>query len=197
MKKIPLRRHPVIGCCGLDCGLCPNYYTDGPSRCPGCCGPGFQEKHPSCGTITCCVQKHELDVCGFCETFPCSKFDPKIVDGGEYDSFISYKNLYGNMLFIRENGMGKFVERQSTRIKFLEKALKEYNDGRSKRTYCLAAALLPVDDLKATLDEAEKELEENNLDLVDIKQKAKLFKKILNLHANQRGIVLKLRKKNR
>jgi hypothetical protein len=26
--------HPTIGCCGIDCGLCPRYYTDGPSRCP-------------------------------------------------------------------------------------------------------------------------------------------------------------------
>jgi hypothetical protein len=35
----PVKIYPTIGACGLDCGLCTRYYTVGPSRCPGCCGP--------------------------------------------------------------------------------------------------------------------------------------------------------------
>lgn len=34
----------TLGCCGLDCGLCPRFYTEGSSRCPGCCGENFEKK---------------------------------------------------------------------------------------------------------------------------------------------------------
>ncbi|HNR04634.1 MAG TPA: DUF3795 domain-containing protein, partial [Bacillota bacterium] len=43
----------TLGCCGLDCGLCPRFFTEGASRCPGCCGVDFENKHPSCSFITC------------------------------------------------------------------------------------------------------------------------------------------------
>ena len=57
LRKYPIKKYPTIGVCGLDCGLCPRYYTIGPSRCPGCAGPDFFNKHPSCSFITCCVKK--------------------------------------------------------------------------------------------------------------------------------------------
>ncbi len=47
------KQYPSLGCCSLDCGMCPAYYTDGPSQCPGCGGEYFFEKHPSCFFITC------------------------------------------------------------------------------------------------------------------------------------------------
>gem|GEM_PF-3991072 len=31
-----VRSYPLFSDCGLNCGLCPRYYTDGASRCPGC-----------------------------------------------------------------------------------------------------------------------------------------------------------------
>ncbi|TET26129.1 MAG: DUF3795 domain-containing protein, partial [Dehalococcoidia bacterium] len=55
MDKYPLKKYPIVGACGLNCGLCPRYYTQGTSRCPGCCGPDFWQKHPGCAFITCCV----------------------------------------------------------------------------------------------------------------------------------------------
>src|SRR4030043_2461389 len=70
------KEYPTIGVCGLDCGLCPRYYTQGTSRCPGCGGPDFFNKHPSCSFITCCVKKKNLEVCAECSDFPCSKFKP-------------------------------------------------------------------------------------------------------------------------
>ena len=30
------REYPLFSACGLNCGLCPRFYTDGESRCPGC-----------------------------------------------------------------------------------------------------------------------------------------------------------------
>ena len=58
-----LKKYNTIGCCGIDCGLCPRFHTNGASACPGCCGKDFKEKHPSCGVVTCCVDKHKFETC--------------------------------------------------------------------------------------------------------------------------------------
>jgi hypothetical protein len=73
-SKYLTKKYPTIGVCGLDCGLCPRYYTVGSSRCPGCGGPDFLNKHPSCSFITCCVKKKNHEVCAECSEFQCSKF---------------------------------------------------------------------------------------------------------------------------
>jgi len=127
-----IKNFPTIGCCGLDCGLCPKYYTVGSSKCPGCCGPDFFNKHPSCGYITCCVKKKKLEVCAQCDEFPCPKFEPWLVTGGEYDSFLTHKRAHYNLNFIREHGVEKFAEQQIKRIGLLETMLKNFDDGRSK-----------------------------------------------------------------
>lgn len=31
-SKYPLKKYPVVGACGLDCGLCPRYHTNGRSK---------------------------------------------------------------------------------------------------------------------------------------------------------------------
>jgi hypothetical protein len=46
------------------------------------------------------------------------------------------------------------MAQQRTRIRLLEKLIAEYDDGRSKSSYCLTAALLPVSELKGALAEA-------------------------------------------
>lgn len=148
-----LRKYPTIGCCGIDCGLCPRYYTSGTSRCPGCGGDGFSDKHPSCSFITCCVKKHGLEVCAECGEFPCRKFDKET---GERDSFVTHRRVRPNQQLITEIGLDAFLEQQRKRIAFLETALERYNDGKNKNFYCLAAALLPVDSLNQALLLAEK-----------------------------------------
>src|SRR5512136_3302859 len=97
MKEHPVKTFPTIGCCGIDCGLCPRYYTTGSSRCPGCAGPDFFEKHPSCGHITCCVKTRKLEVCSQCDEFPCSRFE-SWADG---DSFVTHQKTLFNLDSIR------------------------------------------------------------------------------------------------
>jgi hypothetical protein len=139
-----------VGVCGLDCGLCPRTHTAGGSRCPGCCGPGFWEKHPSCGVITCCVRKRNHETCADCDEFPCARFR----DAGRVDSFVTYRNVLSTLRFIRARGLAAYVEKQKPRLEILEKMLAGYDDGRSKSFYCLAAALLPLEGLAACLKEA-------------------------------------------
>ena len=144
--------YPTIGCCGLDCGLCPRYYTEGPSRCPGCGGEGFEQKHPSCGFITCCVKRRGLSVCAECSEFPCKRFDKET---GEHDSFILHRLVMPNQRKIAEIGIDEYARRQELRIQFLDTALSRFNDGRSKNYFCIAATLLTVESLNNALARAE------------------------------------------
>ncbi len=105
---------PTVGCCGLDCGLCPRYYTVGTSRCPGCGGPDFFNKHPSCSFITCCVKKKNFEVCAECSEFPCSKFksDEEYQQLQESSSYPSCKKVISNLNFIKKHGIEKFIKQQ-------------------------------------------------------------------------------------
>lgn len=149
---MPNKKYPTIGCCGIDCGLCPRYYTAGTSRCPGCYGEKFELKHPSCSFITCCVKKRGLEVCAECGDFPCQKFDKET---GERDSFVTHRKIMSNQKLIAETGIGTFIEQQRQRIAFLETALQRHDNGRNKNLFCLAAALLSVESLNESSSFAE------------------------------------------
>ena len=189
MKKHPIKQYPTLGCCGLDCGLCPRYYTAGSSRCPGCCGPDFFDKHPSCSFITCCVKRRGLEVCAECDEFPCLKFE--LEGENAYDSFITHRKTIFNLDFIKEDGMEKFMELQEKRIELLGIMLKHYNDGRAKSFYCLAATLLSIVNLERALETVGKSTEESD----NIKIRAKSLRQTLDEMASQEGVRLKLRKK--
>ena len=97
-----VRNCPTIGCCGIDCGLCPRFYTEGKSRCTGCGGEGFEAVHPPCGYITCCVKKHGLNVCAECVEFPCKRFEKET---GKRDSFVLHRKVMPNQQLITEIGI--------------------------------------------------------------------------------------------
>ncbi|MGD2065169.1 MAG: DUF3795 domain-containing protein [Dehalococcoidia bacterium] len=178
----PVKIYPTIGVCGLDCGLCPRYYTDGVSRCPGCCGPEFFGKHPSCSFITCCVKKKNLEVCAECSDFPCSKFksDEEYQQVKELSSYPSYKKVMPNLSFIKEHGIEKFTGQQKKRIELLEKMLTSFNDGRSRTFYCKLAALLDLTTLENSLDKAIQIMETDSIKPDDTKTKAEILKGILS-----------------
>ena len=186
------KRYPTIGVCGLDCGLCPRYYTEGTSRCPGCYGPDFSDKHPSCGFITCCVKKRGLEVCAECGDFPCSRFGES--DEGEYDSFLTYRKVRRNLNFIKEHGIEEFVARQRKRMDLLEEMLGQFNEGRSKSLYCIAATLLSVESIEEAVETARREAEMQGIDEEDVKSRAKGLKGIIRDAAMEQGVDLKLRK---
>lgn len=139
-----MKHHSTIGCCGIDCGLCPRFYTNGTSACPGCCGNDFQLKHPSCGFVTCCVVKRGLETCAHCTAFPCKRFEN---EKSGYDSFVSHRQIFPNLNFIQEKGLELFLNQQNIRIDILTYFLKNFDDGRSKNYFCLSCALLPINQL--------------------------------------------------
>ncbi len=191
MADYSLKKHPVVGACGLSCGLCPRYYTEGPSRCPGCGGPDFFNKHPSCGFFTCCVKEKGLESCGqCCDLDNCPRVLKNLEAAKEHDSFISYRPLAGNLIFIRGKGIGEFVRLEKEKIAFLKELLKQYDDGRSKSFLCLSCQLLPIDSLKNIVNAASNVISQEN----DAKNRARVLKEAISELAETLGVSLKLRR---
>jgi hypothetical protein len=154
----------------------------GPSRCPGCCGPEFFIKHPSCSFITCCVKKRGLEVCAECSDFPCSRFksEEEYQQLKESSSYPSYKRVIPNLKFMKERGIEEFAGQQRKRIQLLERMLADFDDGRSKSFYCKSAALLDLVTLQNSLDKAIQRIEAGNINPSDTKTKANTLKGILS-----------------
>jgi hypothetical protein len=182
-----LKEHSTIGCCGIDCGLCPRFHTNGASACPGCCGANFKEKHPSCGVVTCCVNKRRLETCADCGDFPCHRFK---TESAGYDSFVTHRRMYSNLDFIKTHGVELFVNQQKMRIDILTDFIQRCDDGRSKNFYCISCALLPIDKLQDS-HRYMSSLE----DSTSIKIRSKQLKDYIQAIANDLLIDLKLKNK--
>ena len=187
----PVKTHPTIGACGLDCGLCPSYHRDTKSGCPGCCGEGFWDAHPGCGFITCCVKQRGLDTCGQCNEFEfCPRVMKHLEQAKHADSVLSYHPVAANFEFVRKNGIAKWSARENEKIAFLKILLADYNDGRSKTFYCLSVQLLPLDKLKPALAQAQKKVTAK----MTPKEKTLLVREAFGGVAQKVGVELKLRK---
>ena len=182
-----LKKYETIAACGIDCGLCPRFYTKGDSVCPGCGGLNFKEKHPSCGILTCCVIKNGFETCAECIDFPCSRF--KIESAGS-DSFVTHSKMISNLEEIKVVGIEKFVEKQNEKIEILNALLTNFDDGRSKKFFCQTCTLMPIDKLQEIYTELQKATPK-----VDAKEKSKIARKLITEIADTLGINLKLNKK--
>ena len=183
--KHQTRTNPLFSACGLNCGLCPRYYTDGPSRCPGCAGEGFTEAHCSCSVLSCC-QRKGLEYCFLCEEFPCKKYDGADLT----DSFITHKNQFIDLAKAKEIGLAAYEADLNAKIKILEDLLANYNDGRKKSFFCLAVNLLELADINTVITQIAAETAPE----MPLKEKAAIAARLFEEMAAQRGIVLKLRK---
>jgi hypothetical protein len=183
-----LKQYNTIGCCGIDCGLCPRFHTKGDSVCPGCGGLNFKDKHPSCGFLTCCLIKKGLEVCSDCIDYPCSRFDS---EKKGYDSFVTHRKVFINLDLIKANGIEYFMDHQKIRINILNDFLTSCDDGRSKSFICLCCALLPLDKLQ----ESQRFLSTLG-DSIELKMKNKRLKDHLQIMADDLKISLKLNNKN-
>ncbi len=179
------RKHPEFSLCGLNCVLCPRFQTEGKSKCPGCGGKQFYEKHPTCAVITCSQKHNNVEFCYDCEEFPCKKYDVPI----KQDSFISKKYFTDNMNEAKIDIL-KYLDGLKEKQSILEDLIKNYNDGRMKNYYCLAVNLIPRTELKRIMRKIQNTKTEN----IEIKEKAKFVKNIFEEEAKLLGIRIELRK---
>jgi hypothetical protein len=185
----PSKAYPTLGCCGIDCGLCPRYHAAGSSRCPGCGGPGFFEKHPACGALSCCAGKKRVEACSLCDEFPCAR----VSAWKDADSFVTHRRCRANLDAVKAEGLKAFLGQQRKRIVQLERMLAEFDDGRSKGFYCLAAALLSTEALETSAREAARRVRSETADPADRKARAAILRGMLMEHAAREGVELRLR----
>lgn len=181
------RTHPEFSLCGLPCGLCPKYRTDGNSRCPGCGGAEFHEKHPSCPVITCGLKHGNPAYCADCQDYPCDRYEKM----QPLDSFISYAGVRRDLDRIRGEGPETLLSEIARRMEILETLLARWDDGRSKAYYCLAAQLLPL----PALERIAKALESAQAGVhSDAKLRAQKARECIVREADALGVTIKLRK---
>ena len=181
-----VRKNPLFSACGLNCGLCSRYHTNGSSRCPGCAGEGFSSAHPPCGVLSCC-QRKGIEYCFLCEDFPCKKYD-----GADLlDSFITHKNQFHDFDKVKRIGLEAYETELNAKVKVLEELLENYNDGRKKSFFCVAVNLLELQDIKCVMAQIAVETKTND----SVKEKSAIAGRLFQNMADKRNISLKLRKK--
>jgi hypothetical protein len=181
-------KYPEIGICGLSCRLCPMYRTEAESKCNGCKSTGRMSL--GCQFITCAIKKVGVEFCWDCRiSESCEKWQKHRETGKEHDSFKSYQKLEDDINFIQENGIEAYDGRQRIRESLLIKLLNEFNEGRSKSYYCIAATVMDIDELRSSLEKAITDSK-----LLGIKDKSKIMHAILDRIALVKGYNLKLRK---
>lgn len=184
MKK-NLREYPLFSACGLNCGLCPNHYINGVSKCSGCGSDAFF--NPACAIIA-CNQQHNLQYCFLCNEYPCKRYEN--IDA--YDSFLTHRNQIKDNAKAQKIGIGAYINELHEKITILQFLLENYNDGRRKSFFCLALNLLELNDIKAVMQNVRK-IDQTLL----LKAKALMAVQLFQVAADERGILLKLRKRNK
>ena len=181
------RSYPRFSPCGLNCGLCPRYYTVGKSRCPGCAGAGFSAVHPTCGILSCC-QRKDIEYCFQCDEYPCFTFN--LVEY-PYDSFITHRNQFDDISKARAQGIEAYTTELDEKIIILEHLLAHFDDGRRKSYYCLAVNLINLDDLRMVMSHLDRSFNSND----DIKARAATAVSMFEEVADTNGLTLRLNKK--
>lgn len=131
-----------------------------------------------------------IEFCWECnESKTCEKWKKHRDAGKKIDSFKCYQTLEEDILFIQRNGIEKFEKTQKKKGQLLKEMLTNFNEGRSKSYYCIAATVLTIDELIEALALAKKQ--SNGL---DVKEKSKILHSRLDDTASKKGYCLRLRK---
>ncbi|HII85843.1 TPA: DUF3795 domain-containing protein [Candidatus Bathyarchaeota archaeon] len=177
-----------IGICGLSCRLCPAYHRETKSKCHGC--KSEHRMGAPCPFHTCAVKKRRISFCGFCEeNSTCARWRKFRELGKQRDSIVCYQRLENNIAFIQKHGMEEFEKQLKIRERLLRTILAEFNEGRSKTLYCIAATILDIEELESVVEEARAKAKGQN-----IKEKSEVMHSILNEVAENKNYSLKLRK---
>jgi hypothetical protein len=181
-------KYTEIGICGLSCRLCPACYIETKSKCEGC--KSEYRMGAACPFHNCAIKKKGIEFCGLCEeNATCARWRKFREMGKQRDSIVCYQKLEDNICLILKSGMEEFEKQQKIREKLLRAMLSEFNEGRSKTLYCVAATVLEVGDLESVLEEAREKSKG-----LDLKEKSEIMHSLLNEVAENKNYLLKLRK---
>ena len=101
----------MVSYCGIYCGACPGFHN---GRCKGCRAPVDEPKRKrSCGygMRKCCEEKN-VDYCGQCEQYPCSKIN-KLINSQKKRKEYDYRHeIPKNFETIKKEGLEAWIESQ-------------------------------------------------------------------------------------
>ena len=136
------------------------------------------------------MKKKGIEFCWDCEeNKTCERWKRHREIGKQHDSFKCYQKLEDDVVFIQKNGVDEFEKLQKIREKLLKEMLQEFNEGRSKNYYCIAATILEIEELERVISEAKKQ--SNGL---EIREKSQVLHSIIAAVAARKNYCLKLRK---
>lgn len=158
------------------------------SKCDGC--KSVPRMWVGCTFIRCGIQRKNVEFCWQCEeNSTCSKWANHREMGQHRNSFVCYQKLEDNIHFIQTKSVEDFEKEQLIREDLLKEMLQEFNEGRSKTRYCIAATVLEIDELKHAIGNAKQQSEG-----FGIKKKVKILRQILDSIATKKKYCLRLRK---
>lgn len=177
-----MRTNPMVGCCGLSCGLCPMQFG---GYCPGCGGGAGNQP---CAKAKCNAEQGEYAYCAACMQYPCEKY----TDFDRWDAFITHRNSAQNLTRLVEMGETAYTAEIQEKRSLLETLLSDCNGGRKKTFYFLAVNLLPLDTVQSLLRQLQQREDWAGL---SAKEREGLVVPLFVAEAEQRGIELRLRRK--
>lgn len=173
-----IRADQLFFLCGLNCGLCTMCLG---GYCPGC---GGGKGNQSCAIARCGLDHGGIAYCWQCGEFPCARYKED-----EYGSFITHQNRLRDLENARRTSMEAYHAEQREKCGILHFLLENYNDGRRKTLFALAANLLELEDLREILER----LSDKTAGL-PLRERAGRAAALCREAAVRRGIDLRLRK---
>lgn len=176
-----VRKNLLFSLRGLNCALCPMQLGN---YCPGC---GGGEGNQSCAIARCSLENGKVEFCFDCTQFPCSRYRQT----AEFDSFVTHQNQLSDLQKARQLGIVPYTQELLQKRQILLYLLQNYNDGRKKTLFCTAVNLLPLTWLQsiiAALDNSES---------FNQKERSALAASLLQQAADELGLSLRLRKKQK
>ncbi len=156
----------VIGCCGLNCGLCSKYVSESKSRCLGC---RKGEQHSWCSIWNCCVKKRGLFFFTDCpDVFVCEIFRRRNISEDT-----DWKPACRNLRKIQTDGLEALLGEEAEKIRGIRKLLKNFNDGRSMSFFCKTCSALPAGEIERIIEKTEMQLKDARVPESDKKTRAK------------------------
>lgn len=174
-----IRADQLFSLCGLNCGLCTMRLG---GYCPGC---GGGEGNQSCAIARCSLDHGGIEYCFQCGEFPCARYKSE----DAYDSFITHRNRLRDLERARRDGVEAYRAEQRERCEILRILLENYNDGRRKTLFSLAANLLEPEDLREILKRLSGEASG-----LSVRERAGRAAALCKEAAARRGMDLRLRK---
>lgn len=128
-----------------------------------------------------------MEFCYLCNEYPCKKYSG--VD--QYDSFITHLNQFKDIEKIKEIGQEDYQKELDEKMAILKCLINDYNDGRKKNLFCISVNLIELNDMRYAMQRIADMAGSCESD----KETAELSSQILQGLADDKGIILKLRKK--